>query len=234
MDKSITKKLKLFFGKFPQMTFQKGELLIRTEENPQGIFYLSSGSIRQYALSESGEEITINLYKPVCFFPMTWAINSITNHYYFEAMTDSLVHMAPKIEVVQFIKQNPDVLYNLLKRILSGLDSLLLRMEYLMAGNAYKRLIIILLISAKRFGEKSLSPSGIKLQMIQKEIANQAGISRETVCREMQKLKKKGLIHFVGNTIIIADMNKLEEEFGPTAPSHSPLNRGKASELSQL
>ena len=210
MDEDAYSKVDNFFRQFKHQIYKKGELLIRADDDPTGIFYLKVGIVKMYLISQKGEEIVLNTFKPISFFPMSWAINSKTNEYFYEAVTELSVWRAPKDEVIAFIKSEPDVLYDLLSRVYKGTDGLLLRMRYLMAGSAYSNLILELIINAKRFGKEINGQ--IFLKVSEKDLAAQTGMARETVSREMKTLKDKGLVSFQKNTIAINALNRLEEE----------------------
>ena len=210
MDNQIAKKIDEFFTKYRKQSYKKGEILIRADEAPSGIFYLKEGVVKKYAISGKGDELIINLFKPISFFPMSWAINGSSNAYFYEAMTELLIWKAPREDVVAFVKANPDVLYDLMSRVYKGTDGMLTRMTYLMAGNAYSRLITELLIYVRRFGKKE--GTAIEVKVSEKDIAAQSGMTRETVSREIKNLKEKGLITFGKNSLYIKDIQALENE----------------------
>jgi CRP/FNR family cyclic AMP-dependent transcriptional regulator len=210
MDNQVAKKLESFFSTFRKQHYKKGEILIRADDDPSGIFYLVDGVVKVYAISKKGDDLVLNMYKPVSFFPMTWAINNSPNKYYYEAVTDVAVWKAPKDEVVSFIKDNPDVLFDLMSRVYRGIEGMFLRMTYLMSGSAYSRLITELLIQAKRFGK--IEGATVSLKMSEKDLAASSGMTRETVSREMKVLKDKKLVLFEKNTITVNDIAALEEE----------------------
>jgi CRP-like cAMP-binding protein len=212
MDENIAKKIDNFFIEFKHQLYKKGDILIRADDDPSGIFYLKSGTVRQYAISRKGDELVLNLFKPTTFFPMSWAFNNTPNIYYYEATTDVEVWKAPRDKTIEFIKNNPDVLYNLMSRVYKGTDGILMRMTYLMSGSAYTRLIAELLIHAKRFGTRDNNNVTFELKVTESDIAISAGMTRETVSREMKVLKEKGLVSLQNNTIVIHDIEKLEEE----------------------
>lgn len=220
MHLSIQEKLDRFFFQFKEQKYKKGEILVRAGDNPPGIFYLKTGSVKKYAISKKGDEVVVNIFKPISFFPMDFAINNTVNEYFYEAITESIVYKAPKEEVVSFIKREPEVLYNLLSRVYQGLEGMTGRMTYLMAGTAYERLIIELIIQAKRFGKKTSGPGFtldskdalIEIKISEKDLAAQSGMTRETVSREMRILKEKNLVTFNKNSLIINNLKKLEDE----------------------
>jgi CRP-like cAMP-binding protein len=209
MDTTISEKIDNFFLLYKHQLYKKGELLIRADDSPSGVFYLKEGNVKEYAISKKGEELVINVFKPTSFFPMSWAINETPNSYFYEAMTDVEIWRAPKEDVLTFIKNNPDVLYDLMSRVYKGVDGILQRMTYLMSGNAYSRLITEMLNYAKRFGQ---GQNTVIIEISEKELAAQTGMSRETVSREMKTLKDAGLISINKHKHIINDVQKLEIE----------------------
>lgn len=210
MTTSVEASLDTFFSQFRLYKYKKGEILVRAGDDPSGIFYLTKGRIKEYSISQNGDEYVVNIFKPKSFFPMSWAINGTKNEYFFETMEDVEAVKTPKEKVVEFIKGNPEVLYDLLSRVYKGVDGILQRMTFFMSGSAYTRLITELIIDAKRFGRKENIT--YILNSTEKDIASQAGMSRETVSREMKLLKDKGLLTFSRNEIIIPNIQRLEEE----------------------
>ena len=210
MNKLITNKLETFFSKYKKRTYRKGEIVIRADLNPSGIIYLTDGFIKKYAISKKGEEIVVNIFKPVAFFPMSWAINDTPNTYYYEAMNDATVAIAPRDEVINFIKNEPDVLYDLMSRVYRGIDGMETRMANLMAGNARSRLITEIIIQAKRFGKKA--GNSIEIEVSEKDLAAQSGMTRETISREIKNLKDNNLVMFTKNLLVINDFESLEKE----------------------
>lgn len=211
MDDQIKKRLEDFFAQFKKQTFRKGEILVRADDDPSGIYYLTDGYVRMYLISAKGDEIVLNIFKPISFFPMSWAINNTKNIYYYEAISEVTLWRAPKDDVIVFLKSNPEVLYNLLSRVYRGVDGVLTRMAYLMSSNANARLITELLIAAKRFG-KTNDTKEVTLSIPEKDIGSQAGLTRETVSREMKVLKDKGLVSLHKSVLTIKDIIQLENE----------------------
>lgn len=210
MDDDVLKKVDAFFSQFKPQIYKKSEVLIRADDPPSGIFYLKTGLVREYAISKRGDELVVNVFKPYSFFPMSWAMNDTKNQYYFEALEKSEIHKAPREKVLEFIKENPDVLYDLVKRIYHGTDGMMMRLVHLLSGSAYEKLISDLVIHAKRFGEPV--KGGIELLVTEKDLASESGLTRETVSREIKVLKEKGLITFHLHMLIIPSLEKLEKE----------------------
>lgn len=211
MDEQVHKKLETFFTQFKQQKYRKGEIIIRADDDPMGIYYLAGGQVRMYLITSKGDEIVLNIFKPISFFPMSWAMNGTKNSYYYEAATEVFLCRAPKDAVLAFLKENPDVLFNLLSRVYKGLDGLLSRMAHLMSASAYSRLIIELIITARRFGIQN-DAREILITISEKNLGTQTGLTRETVSREMKVLKDKGLVALNKNVLTIKQLDLLEAE----------------------
>jgi CRP-like cAMP-binding protein len=210
MESVILKKLQLFFSAYKSREFKQGEMLITAYEDPKGVFFLEEGTVKMYFISKDGEEVVLNIFKPFTFFPMSWAINSTPNTYFYEAITKAKTRFTRRTEVIKFLKENPDILYDLLSRVYNGTDGILERMSYLMTGNGYSRLVTELIILAKRFGMKK--GRKIKIIIAEKDLAADTGMTRETISRELKKLKDKGLITLKNKELVINDLNKLSYE----------------------
>lgn len=197
MDSQIKEKLDKFFSNYRRQKYKKGEVLIKAGQDPDAVFYLTDGVIRRYAISSQGEELNLNLFRPISFFPMSWTLNDSPNKHYYEALSTASATKAPKKDVLKFLEENPDVVLDLMKRVYKGMEGLWDRMENLMAGNAENRLITEFIILAKRFGQKdSKSQITVDLKLTEKDLASESGITRETVSRVIHKLEQKNLIEF--------------------------------------
>ncbi len=201
-----------FFEHYPSKTYKPGQVILHAGDQPTGIFYLESGVVRQFTLSKEGVERTLNLYKPGSFFPMSFALNQTPNRHSFEVVAAAQVRIAPAAAVVDFLKANPDIAFDLLQRMFKALDGLLLQIEHRTSGDAYDILLTTLVLLARRFGRQSETGTQIEVSLTHAILAAQAGLSRETVSRTLQKYKTKGLLSFTSRIVTIPDLAVLEAE----------------------
>ncbi len=205
-------KLDEFFFRFKKYHYKKGELILRGGDIPQGIYFIDKGYVRSYSISPEGEELTLIIYKPKDYFPMRWIFGDRANRYYYETMTGVDAGHCTREEFVDFLKSNPDVLFELTSRIITRVKGLMERMEYLAFGNAYQKVASILLICADRFGEKNNGETVIPIPLTHKDIAMLVGMTRETVSIEVKKLERKGIIGYDKHLIVVKDIVKLSIE----------------------
>ena len=207
-----TEEFETFYKQFTVRNYKKGEMLIRADDDPQGIFCLTKGYVRQYTISKTGLELTLHILKPISYFPMVWAINGTQNVYYFEALTPVEIRRAPRDEVVNFIKDKPTLLFALMSELLEDDAETLKRVEHLVFSDAYRRVISILIYIAKHFGEESKSGIIVRHRFTQQDIATLVGVTRETASNEMVKLEREGLIKYVDHSMLFESMKKLNSE----------------------
>lgn len=207
MDPLIAQKIEQFFEKYPSRHYRKGHILVHAQDEPSHVFHLLEGKVKQYDISYRGDEVVLNIFKPPAFFPVSYAINKTPNAYFFEAETDIELKLAPTDDAVNFLKSNPDVTFDLLSRVYKGTDGLLGRLAHLMAGSARSRVLYELLIEARRFG--TARGKGVAISLTESDIGKRAGLARETVSREIRKLKDEDLISVIKNEIWINNIERL-------------------------
>jgi CRP/FNR family cyclic AMP-dependent transcriptional regulator len=205
----VEQKVADFFGAYRLRKFAKGQVLVFSGEKPTSIYYLVAGRVKVYDVTNNGEEIILNVFKETAFFPMSRIILEEPSQFIFEAETDIEVRVAPGVDVLPFVQANNDVLFDLMCRVYSGVDGIMGRAAHLMAGTARDRLIYELLIEAKRFGKETAV--GYELSLFEKDLGARAGLSRETVSREMHKLKTAGLVSVHNKVLSVPSIDKLKE-----------------------
>lgn len=212
MDEKVIKKLDTFFSRFILRPYKMGEIIFRPSESITEIAYLKKGLVRMYALSEEGEEITLHVFRPSSFFPAMLSIGKLDSKYYFEVFEAAEVHIAPAQKVIEFLKSDPEVLLDLASRFAQGLIGMMVRVENLAFQDSYPKIVSLLIYLSKRFGKRVGNETIIELEMSHTDIASWAGITRETVSRQMEKLQKKGIIANKKGLLVIRDLGKLQQE----------------------
>jgi CRP-like cAMP-binding protein len=210
---AIQDKIHAAFSSYPKRSYPKGQILVFADESPEHIFYIVEGRVRKYDVSYRGEEVIVNIFKPPAFFPMSWAINHAPNKFFYKTETDTEIHVVPASVALQLLEDNPDITLDLLSRIYRGMDGLLGRVVHLMSGTAKSRLLYELIIEARRFGEEQ--PDGTyKLTSNESDLAARSGLTRETISREMRKLKESGWVELQNNVLLIKNLPAMQKALG--------------------
>lgn len=213
MNTNVLQTLNTFSKNFREVNYKRGDVVIRGDDEPTGVYLLKNGTVKMSSISEDGEELAVNIFKPGTFFPMGWALGEIDNAYYYQTLSSAKMVRVPKAEFVQFLKDNPEVLYDLTRRIVIGLDGLIFNIRHLLTGSASSKIAVTLYTLARRFGIKKHGHIEIGLTLTHQEISNFVGLTRETTTISINRLIKEGLILQKQRKLIVKDMEALKNYF---------------------
>ena len=177
-----------------------------------------------FKIFENGKELTINIFKPGSYFPMLWAIGNISNDYYYQAITAVEVFRTPKEDLLTFLNHHPDELMSLTRRILSGLDKLIVNMQVLLNGDADKKISSILTYLARNLGEKKENTICISVPLTHQDVANYSGVSRETTSLILKKMEINRQIIFNKHFIEIYYINGFTQKQNTEKDNYSEIN----------
>lgn len=204
-----------FLGKYPSRHFKKREVVLQQGEVPEAAYVVKSGIIKSYNLTPMGEEkpIAFNLSDEV--FPIGWVLSRLeASQFYYEALTDCEIYSVPVHEYVQFLKTEPECLYELYRGLADRYSEYQMRINALEQSRASDKVLHTLHFLAHRFG-KDLDGDLVKIQLplTQQDMANFMGIARETTTIELKKLERKGVITAAHRRYTI-HIHKLQELLG--------------------
>lgn len=186
--------IKEFYMQKRPLSYTKGETLILPDTTKlPPITYIEEGVIEQYDITDEGQKVVVNIFKPGAFFPASSAINHTFNTYYFEAIENVTVRQAVAEEVEALLLAHPVIVYDLLKRLYRGVDGILLKLSSSLSLTAKQRIMNELTIYGQRFGVKQADQS-VALSLTIEQIAQRTGLARETASRELKKLQVEGVI----------------------------------------
>lgn len=215
MTSQAQQKINDFFSQYPERHLAKGQILIHAGDTPPGIFYIASGQLKQYTITDSGNEIIVKLYKQPAIVPLSWALNRTQNEYFYEAFSDVVVRKAPVEKLEQLLKNNADIVYDLLKRSHTTIEDLYTRIASTMGGSTRTRMLVEVINDCKKYGTRQPDGSYV-LNLHENDIAARTGLSRETISRHLSQIDHGKLIQITRKNIVIKDIALLEKELGKT------------------
>ncbi len=213
MTKPVSKKVTDFFGHHDTKRVSKGETIIQSESSSDKIYFLIKGSVGQADIDSGGNEMIMNIFLPGSFLPLRCIVADEPSPHYYMALRDSIVVPAPKEDVRKFLENEPDVLFDIIKRLYSGMDGLLRKNMQLMSGDAESRILHELIICAERFGQKT-DENTYKIPITETELAKYTGLTRETVSRQFSKIKQSYDVEVTRKGIITKSLPEIKNKLG--------------------
>ncbi len=209
-SQSVEAKLEKFFSEYKTVTHNKGEIILSPAKEVQSVFFLKSGSVRMYAVSEEGEEITLHVFRPLSFFPIMLSFSNLKNKYYYQSIEESQIIRSPVEETLGFVKNDLEIMTDLTERFSLAIMGLLGRIETMAFQNAYIKVVSLIIYLAEKFGKTNSDGIIIPLSLNHQDIASWVSIRRETASRQLEKLNKNGLVKVKEQQFYIPDLEKLK------------------------
>jgi CRP/FNR family cyclic AMP-dependent transcriptional regulator len=194
-----------------KQTFQKGEIILRAGDIPQGVYLIETGLVKVYALSRQGAEHTHLFYMPGDIFPVIWAFKDAIRNVYYQAMQSTTVWVVPKDQFRSFVDTHASAALALLEQTVGNFRLYAGRIDNLLYSNSHDRIAYCLLSLLDRFGERQTDGSWlINIPITHQEIASSINLSRETVSRGFERLQRRGMVvHDAERRIVITDLPAL-------------------------
>ncbi len=200
----------LFLRHGTQLSYRKGEFIIRPGEAPSGIFFIESGLVKTYDITKYGEENMLIIRRSEEVFPLIWAVTGKERSVIYEAMIPTCVRQISRQRFRDYLADNPGALAIVLDMAIEMYRIHSERILNLGYRNVRERLVSFLLTTAQRFGSKT--PDGytlIDVPLRHQDIGSSISASRETIGREIQALERKELLTSEDGYITLCDIKTL-------------------------
>lgn len=200
-----------FFSSGTQVTYKKGEYIIRPGETPRGVFFIEEGLVKSYDITKYGEENLLVIRKAGELLGMTTAVTGDRKSIMYSALTPTTLRLLSHKTFEQKLKDNHEAtlyMLNLVAEMYRAHSDRILNLEY---RTVRERLIAFLLSMADRFGTDHKDGTHIDVPLRHQDIASSISATRETTGREITLLEKKGLLKNSSSRITLCDVDALRK-----------------------
>ncbi|MBC7581617.1 Crp/Fnr family transcriptional regulator [Aeromicrobium sp.] len=197
-----------------ELTYRKGDYIIRPDESPPGIFYIYKGLVKAYDITKYGEENLLIIRKEHEIFPLIWAMTGLEANVIYEALAPTTVWQIDRDSFLEHMNSHPESLAPLLDMTIEMYrlhSERILNLEY---RTVRERIISFLLTMSWRFGEPTPAGTRISAPLRHQDIASSINSSRETASRELSALERKGFIKSEQSLITLLNEKGLREQLG--------------------
>ena len=172
--------------------YPRGSLVLFQAEVPRYGFLVLSGSLKLYAIDNDGNERVVGFCSEGDIFPMDWLLGASNSAlFYYETLTEAQMVPLSREDLGNNKEASEQVKKNLVREAASGL----LRNLALQQSNAANKILYLFFYLAIRHGkEVGTGLYNLGLPLTHQLIADNLGLTRETVASEMSKLRKAGVV----------------------------------------
>ena len=187
------------------LTYPKGTN-VHDGNGCSGIFFVRSGCLRIYMMSEEGKDIT--LYRlhsgDFCMLSASCVLQSITFDVMVDAEENSECYVISGPAYAAVSEHNPNIKIFTLETAVSRFSDVMWVMQQILFMSMDKRLSIFLLDEAARTGSDYI-------MLTHEQIARYIGSAREVVSRMLKYFSNEGIVEVSRKGIKIIDKSRLRE-----------------------
>ncbi len=191
-------------------SLKKGEVLFRKGSEGNALYVIKSGSIRISLTSRDGDEITLAVFSEGDFLGEMALLDGMPRSADAVALEPTEVLVLSRTAFIGFLKKNEEAI----DAILCALSMRLRKTDDLLEDTCFLNI-------SKRFAKKLVELAGsfgtpegpgviIDLSLTQRDLASMVGATRESINKELRRLREKGVLCTEGNRIRIFNMDLLE------------------------
>lgn len=188
----------------------KGDHIYREDEAFDSVYAVRLGCIKTYRLTGDGKEQVTGFYLPGEIFGVD-GVSCGTHANSAIALETSAICTIPFEHLEDLSSAIPSLqrhMFKLLGREIAE-DQKLITM--LSKNSADERMAALFLSLSKRYAQRGLSSTNIRLPMSRGDIANYLGLTVETVSRVLSRLQKQAIIRIDNKEVELLDDDKLRQ-----------------------
>lgn len=188
-------------------TYQERQYVTGTGSDCLGLFFVCSGTMRVYLVSEDGKEATVRRVHEgeLCMLSGSCLLSSVTFDVQIEAETESRVCILPARIVRKIMEENiymENFIYKMMNESFSDIISAVQKMLF---ASLEQRLAGFLLDEAGRYHSD-------QVPMTQEQIARAIGSAREAVSRILKLMVQEESVELFRGGVRILDRKKLYQK----------------------
>jgi len=196
-------------GSLGRRTFAKGMIIFHKGSSGQTMYILESGKVRIFTLSESGQEITLNIYGPGDVFGEFSLLDGLPRSAGAVALEKTVTLTLHRDHFFQHLDASPSMARGIIEVLTARLRFTTEQAESLAFLDVYGRVAMRLLDLAGRYGTGE-DGTELDLRLTQTELATWVAATRESVNKVLGAFRDQGLIAVEGHRITILDLEGLE------------------------
>lgn len=210
LDSNTSNIIRRLFTQGQPMNFEKGDIILGNDLEPNGVYYISSGYVKVYSIGDDGDEYIHIIYGKGEIFPIIWAyLGEVTETVFHEAMGEALTWRLSRDWFNQFIQSHLPLSYALSVQLARQFQIYSDRVDNLEYKKAGERVAYRLLFLASRFGTHFEDKIVVGVPITHEQLARTINLARETVSRQLERLEKQKIIEDNNHHITILNTSAL-------------------------
>jgi CRP/FNR family cyclic AMP-dependent transcriptional regulator len=192
--------------------FPAGERIFEKDASGTNMMLVLRGSVKVSSMSLAGKEIVLNVINAGDILGEIAALDGGSRSGDAFAMTDCELLVLNRREVMPLLEKHPEICLRLIMKLCERLRRTSAQVEDLLFRHAGGRIAKALLDLSRHSGDPHVEERVLELHLSQSELGNMAGITRESVNKQLKQWRRAGILKLAKESIIIVDPEALERE----------------------
>lgn len=184
-------------------TFRKGSMLFAQGEEPNALFFIESGRVKWFKVSEEGHEQILQVAERGRAVGLVALLDRKPYVAGAQATEDSKCWVLSVADFDQMVMRHPQLALLIMSHLGDGVRTLLEHVHAMSNKSAHERVSSVLIRRAEPAGD------GLRIiPLTHQEIANLGGMARETVSRVLADFQRRGAVRLTRNAVVLLDATR--------------------------
>jgi CRP/FNR family transcriptional regulator/CRP/FNR family cyclic AMP-dependent transcriptional regulator len=204
--------LRQIVGVVREQHYKKNVTIFHINDPGNALFILKNGLVKITIEDQSGREIILRILYPTDFFGEMALVDGMPRSATVTAQEPSDALIIYRDQFVELIEKSPKILLDMaavLSRRLRKVNELIRSLAFY---DVYGKVARVLLNLATERGRATEQGTMIDLRLTQQELAELAGMSRETMTRTLRDFQQAGCVSIDSGIITILEIDMLQRE----------------------
>lgn len=193
--------------------YRKNNLIIFEEDLGRNMFIIKSGRVKISGISNEGGEAIFSILGEGEFFGELSIIDGLPRSATVTSMDDVELWVLNRGDFLEMLQKYPQIAITLLKELARRIRRSDLQIKSLSLKDARGRVGATLIRLAEDIGVIRGGKVVIAELPLQRDLANIAGTSRETISRVIKKFEDEGVLVKVENSLVFNDFNQFKRMY---------------------
>lgn len=176
------------------------------------IYFIQTGSIKITRVDNSGNEQVITLLQKGDMFPHVGFFDDSPYPGTAQTITDCKLLAISIKDFDRLLNSNPQIAKSVMKIMAKKILQLQSRLQVVISGDVHQKVVMSLLRLVQEYGIVKEDGILISIPLTHQDLANMLGMSRESVNRVLNQLKKEKILNINRKGILIYNLNSLENK----------------------
>ncbi|RJP75784.1 MAG: Crp/Fnr family transcriptional regulator [Candidatus Zixiibacteriota bacterium] len=200
-------------GQLTIKRYKKNNLIIFEDDRGLNLFILKQGRVKISRISEEGGEVILAILGEGEFFGEISVIDGLSRSATVTSLDEVELWVMKREDFLAVLRQYPQVSVALLRELAGRIRKSDAQIKSLCLRNARGRVATTLIRLAEDIGKAKDGKVIIPELPLQRDLANIAGTSRETISRVIAILEKDGYCYKKDNSLIFDDFERFKRDF---------------------